>query len=48
MMKPTTAAARSGTLENEVMPVREKVKRLRSRYLVAPATLGELTNSTVA
>jgi hypothetical protein len=45
---PTTAAERSGTLENEVMPVTEKVKRLSSRYLVDPATLGGLTNSTVA
>jgi hypothetical protein len=26
MTKPTTAADRSGTLENEVMPVTEKVK----------------------
>jgi hypothetical protein len=26
MIKPTTAADRSGTLENEVMPVTEKVK----------------------
>jgi hypothetical protein len=28
MMKPTTAADRSGTLENEVMPVTEKVNSL--------------------
>jgi hypothetical protein len=48
MIKPTTAAARSGTLENEVMPVSEKVKRLSSWYLVVPAALGGLTNSTVA
>ena len=48
MIKPTTAADRSGTLENEVMPVTENVKRLRIGYLVAPAILGGLTNSTVA
>jgi len=28
MMKPTTAADRRGTLENEVMPVTEKVNSL--------------------
>jgi hypothetical protein len=48
MIKPTTAAARSGTLEKEVMPEREKVKRFSSRYLVVPATLGGLTKSTLA
>jgi hypothetical protein len=48
MIKPTNAADRSGTLENEVMPVTENVKRLSTRYFVAPATLGGLTNSTVA
>jgi hypothetical protein len=48
MAKPTTAADRSGTLENEVMPVSEKVKRLSTRYLVDPVTLGGLTKSTEA
>jgi hypothetical protein len=48
MIKPTTAADRSGTLENEVIPVTEKVKSLSTRYLVSPATLGGLSNSTVA
>jgi hypothetical protein len=48
MIKPRTAADRSGTLEKEVMPVSEKVKRLRTRYFVTPATLGGLTNCTVA
>jgi hypothetical protein len=46
--KPTTAADRSGTLEKEVIPVTENVKRLRILYFVAPAILGGLTNSTVA
>jgi hypothetical protein len=48
IIKPTTAAARSGILENEVMPIAEKVKRFRRRYFVDPMTLGGLTNSTVA
>jgi hypothetical protein len=48
MIKPTKAAALSGTLENEVIPVTKNVRRLRTRYLVAPASLGGLTNSTVA
>jgi hypothetical protein len=48
MIKPTTAADRRGTLEKEVIPVSENVRRLRTRYLVAPVTLGGLTNSTVA
>ena len=48
MTKPRTAADRSGTLEKEVIPVTEKEKRLRTRYLVDPATLGGLRNFTVA
>jgi hypothetical protein len=48
MTNPTTAADRSGTLENEVIPVNEKVKRFSTRYLVDPMTLGGLTNFTVA